>query len=911
MPTCTNLVCEYSANPIGIDVAEPRLSWQLSDARRGAAQMAYQILVASSPDELTEKGADIWNSGKVTSDQCLHVAYVPAASKALRSGQRCYWTVRAWDKDGQPTPFAPAAFWEMGLLKPSDWAGQWIGSKLVGSRFAPVPPPLLRKGFTLAKPVASARLYATALGLYEAYINGQRVLNDVFTPGWTSYRNRVQYHTYDVTDMLRPGANAIGAMLGDGWYCGQVAWEGRQVCGDRPAFLAQLVLTFTDGSTQTIATDGSWKTRTGPIVASDLLQGESYDARLEVPDWCQGQCDESAWDGAEVLAAPKSALVAPAGPPVRRTQELAATLTGKSSGRYLTGPRTRIWDMQQNMVGRVRLKVYGPAGATVTLRHAEILNADGTIYVTNLRSAKCTDYYTLKGSTAEKPEIYEPRFTFHGFRYVEIARMPEGCEAADDTVTGIVLHTDMPMTGTFECSHPLVNQLQSNIQWGQRGNFLEAPTDCPQRDERLGWTGDTQVFIRTATHNMNVAGFFTKWARDLSDDQCASGAIPSVLPSIPSASTDSGPAWADAALICPWTIYQTYGDTRILSQHYATFERFAKFLQDTSVDFTRGSHVGKGWDGYGDWLAQDSDIKSNNYTGRTPKDVISTAFFAHAMQLMSNIAKVLGKQEDEAKYADLAEKVRAAFIKRYITASGFVHAHTQTGYVLALHFDLLPAALRPVAVQHLVDSIQQYDNHLSTGFVGTPYLNHVLTAGGRLDVAYKLLLQETCPSWLYPVTQGATTIWERWDGWTKEKGPQDPGMNSYNHYAYGAIGHWMYNTLAGLDLDPASPAYKHSLIKPQPPADGAITHAKATLQTLYGLLSSAWKIEGQTFHLDVIVPANTTATVRVPTKDAAKVTESGKPAKAAEGVKFVKYEDNVAVYEVAAGTYAFAAPAVS
>ncbi len=545
--------------------------------------------------------------------------------------------------------------------------------------------------------------------------------------------------------------------------------------------------------------------------------------------------------------------------------------------------------MGQNMVGWVRLKVKGPAGTTVTLRFGEMLNPDGTLYTANLRTARATDYYTL-GSDGE--ETWEPRFTFHGFRYVEVSGLPG--KLTEDAVTGVVVHSDAPLAGSFECSDSLLNQLQHNIQWGQKGNYLDVPTDCPQRDERLGWTGDAQVFIRTGIFNRDVAAFFTKWQRDLADSQSPEGAFPMVVPS--ELAPDGGPAWADAGIICPWTVYLCYGDTAILAEHYDSMARFITYMERTSKDLIRCYEGHPGFPGFGDWLALDG---SGVTPGGTRHDLIGTAFFAYCARLMSRIAAILGKQTDAERYGRLFEDVRAAFQARFVAPSGLLVGGTQTSYVLALYFDLLPSEQRPIAVEQIVRDIQRRGGHLSTGFVGTSYLPFVLSDGGRLDAAYNLLFQKTWPSWLYAVTQGATTIWERWDGWTHDKGFQTTEMNSYNHYAYGAIGDWLYQVVAGLGLDADRPAYEHVIIRPNPEA--RLTYARAEYNSIRGKVASGWKVEDGKLTLSVTVPVGSTATVYVPSTDPAKVAEDGGMA----GVTFLRVEGDRVLYETSAGEYTF------
>jgi alpha-L-rhamnosidase len=884
----SNLTCEYRINPLGIDVVRPRLSWELESNERGTRQTAYRILVAMSEPDLS-RGSVLWDSGKVSSDQSIHINY---GGPGLVSGQRVYWKVWVWDGAEREAESIPA-WWEMGLLEHTDWQGQWIGAFFSGGPRTTSPAPYLRKEFKITKQVLSARLYATALGLYECYLNSTRVGDALLTPGWTDYNKRIQYQVYDVTDLIQSGANACGAILGDGWSVGHIAWVGRQRYADRPRLLAQIVVTYSDGSKEIIATDNSWKVTQGPILESDMLMGESYDARRDLTGWADPGYADASWWTADVFEDRGAALVATNGPAVKRQEELRSVSIHKIPD--FVNPRW-IFDLGQNMVGWVRLCVQGQKGTTVSIRYAEVLNPDGTLYTANLRTARNTDYYTLKGG---EEEVWEPHFLFHGFRYVELLGFPG--TPTEETITGIVVHSDITPTGTFECSDPLINQLQHNILWGQKGNFVDVPTDCPQRDERLGWTGDAQVFIRTAAYNMNVAGFFTKWAKDLEDAQFPDGAYPAVAPN-PSAWSigDGGPAWADAGVICPWTIYQCYGDIHLLEARYESMQRFIEFLSQTSQDGLRCYAEYKGWHGFGDWLALDG---SDGREGGTSKELIGTAFFAYSSHLLAKIARILGKDDDAELDENYSTQAREAFVKHFVRPDGTLKGGTQTSYVLALHFDLLPKDLRPVAVAELVRNIEHRDNHLSTGFVGTPYLNRVLSDKDHLDTAYGLLKQTTWPSWLYSVTQGATTIWERWDGWTHDKGFQDQTMNSFNHYAYGAVGAWMYAVIGGIDLDPEQPGYKHIIMRPQP--GGGLTHAKAGLHSMYGLIRSDWTLQNQAFDWQVTIPANTTATIYVPAKDVSHVTENGHSVEEAQGITFLRTENWFAVFEVEAGSYSF------
>lgn len=729
----------------------------------------------------------------------------------------------------------------------------WIASPLVGSPYSGVIAPYVRKSFSLSQPHVTATLRVTALGLYECEINGRKVGDLVLTPGWTDYAKRVYFQTHDVTSLLQPGENAIGALLGDGWYCGQVAWHSRQLYGDRPLFLAQLEITFADGSREIIATDANWKTATSPVLQNDLLHGETYDARQERDGWSRGGFDDSDWAPVEIPESPAISLDEPVGPPVRRIEEIRpVSLTPK-----VAWPMDAyIYDLGQNFSGRVRLTVKAARGRTIKLRYAEILNPDGSIYVANLRTAHTTDYYTCKGS---EEEIWEPSFTFHGFRYVELTGLHKD-EKAD--ITGIVLHSDTAPTGSFACSHPLLNQLQKNIVWGQKSNFLEVPTDCPQRDERLGWTGDAQVFVRTASFNMDVQAFFHKWMQDMRDAQAANGAVPSVAPNrkFLGDQEEGGPAWSDATIICPWTIYLSYADQKILADHYEAMQRYMTFLADHRCkDFIRSHPDVDKWGGYGDWLALDGSGKTE---GGTLKEFIGTALYAYDADLMSQIATILGHPDDARRYAELHQNIVQAFRRRFVTPEGLIAAGTQTAYVLALHFGLIPEENRDMAAQELVRDIKRREVHLATGFVGTPYLLSVLEKHGHLDVAYQLLEQETFPSWLFPIKNGATTIWERWDGWTPDKGFQDVGMNSFNHYAYGAVGAWMYQVVAGLDLDPKAPGYEHIIFQPKP--GGTLTWAEARLKTPRGETAIRWDLKDGQFTSSVTVPTGSRATFHPP-----------------------------------------------
>lgn len=792
-------------------------------------------------------------------------------------------------EDGKSETIVTDASWQSSAAKIASDAAGWVAATEIFpvgegpwgtfGGFIPRPVPIFRKAFELAdKPIARARLYATALGVYEFELNGKRVGDRRLAPEWTDYNKRVFYQTYDVTDAVTGGANAMAAMVGEGWYCGHVAWS-YNFYGTKQALMAQLEVTYADGTSEIVGTDGTWKAHASPILGSDMLMGEIYDARLEIPKWSSPTLDDREWPEANVRSESASrSLDWQPSEPVRVLGELPTkTITPAGPGKWIV-------DVGQNMVGWVRLAVNGPAGTKITIRHGEMLSPDGTLYTENLRTALATDIYVCKGGGTE---IWEPRFTFHGFRYVELSGFPG--KPTEDTIKGIVVGSDTPKAGTFSSSSPLLNQLQSNIEWGQRGNFLSVPTDCPQRNERLGWMGDAQVFIRTATTNADVAAFFTKWFTDVADAQYEDGRFTDVVPRI--IDNSGTPGWGDAGVICPWTIYQVYGDTRVLERHYDQMVKWVEWCREHSTGLIRDRDRGSD---HGDWLSIAAD---------TPKDVIGTAYFAYSTDLVARIAKVLGRDADAARYRQLFEQIKTAFAGKFVQPDGRVTGNTQAGYAMALHFNLIPDELRAAAAKHLVDDIKSKDDHISTGFLGVSYLLPVLTETGHLDTAFKLLLQETFPSWLFSVKQGATTIWERWDGWTPEKGFQDVGMNSFNHYSFGSCGEWMFGSLAGIGLDPSQPAYRHIIFQPQ--VGGELTEAKAKLETMRGTIACGWKKTGGSLTVQCSVPVGSTATLILPTANPATIRESGQPLVKVSSVKPLRAENGEAHLSLGSGTYQF------
>ena len=837
----SNLTCEYRVNPIGIDVTQPRLSWQITSDETNVLQTGYQLRAALSVSDLTYKNKLIWNSGKIDSSQSVLVAY---RGPALRSRERVYWQVRVWDNHHQVSSWSEPSFWEMGLLDPSDWTAKWISSPRKTDLVHAQPCPYFRKEFSTNKKIASARIYVTSLGLYELFLNGKKVGNQLFTPGWTSYNKRLQYQVYDVTSLIKK-ENAMGAILDDGWYRGGLTWDQRRnVYGKKLGLLLQLQITYTDGTTQTVISDGSWKVSTGPIISSEIYNGETYDARLEMHGWAQPNFDDTNWREVKVLNHTYAALVASDGVPVEAIQ----TITPKKI--IITPKGETVFDMGQNMTGWVRLHVKGHAGDTIQLKFAEVLDKAGNFYTANLRSAKATDCFILKNN---QEEVFEPHFTYHGFRYVEM----KGFNGTPDVdqITGVVIHSNIEPTGYFACSDSLVNQLQHNIQWSQVDNFLDVPTDCPQRDERLGWTGDAEVFSPTATFNFNVAPFYTKWLKDVAADQLKNGLVPDVIPDVLNGQGGTA-GWADVSVVIPWNIYLSYGDKRILKTQYNSMKAWVDYMNKRAGS----KHLWEGDWQYGDWLAFATN--QSDYPGATTdKNLIATAYFAHSSMLLSQAASVLGKEDDALKYKQLFDEIKEAFNREYVTPEGRIMSNTQTAYVLALAFYLLPDSIQGVAANYLAEDVRNF-GHLTTGFLGTPLLCEMLTKTGHADLAYMLLNRKEYPSWLYPVTQGATTIWERWDGQKPDGSFQDVGMNSFNHYAYGAVGKWLYSCVAGLNLDPLLPGYKRIVFHPV--LGGGLTYATAKLMTMYGQAVSAWKIENDTMSYHIVIPPNTTGSVCLP-----------------------------------------------
>ncbi|MCA9964034.1 MAG: glycoside hydrolase family 78 protein [Anaerolineales bacterium] len=834
--TVLHVRVEHFREVLGIGMTRPRLSWVVQTESQNWQQMAYELEAYDAQGQLNGQ------TGKVESDQS---ALVDWPFETLTSRERLAVRVRVWGNDGGISEWSEPVKIEVGLLETADWQAQFITPTWQEDTSKLNPAPYLRREFELRCGIASARLYVTALGVYEAEINGRLVSDHVLSPGWTVYDERLRYQTFDVTDLLHEGQNAIGAIVGDGWFRGRLGFGGGRPnhYGEQLALLAQLEVQYVNGSSETIVTDENWRAATGAILTSSIYDGESYDARLEHDGWTAVGFDDSNWHSVKGLEWNLKTLEAPIGPPVRRTETIAPiAITQSPSGKTLV-------DFGQNLVGRLVMTVQGEAGRTVTLRHAEVLE-NGELGIRPLRHAAQTNRYTLKGGGLE---TWEPRFTFQGFRYVEVSGWPGELKLAD--LTAVVLHSDMERTGWFECSDPMLNQLHQNVVWGMRGNFLDVPTDCPQRDERLGWTGDIQVFAPTASFLYDASSFLQSWLRDLAVEQRkGGGAVPHIVPNIMGRAGGAA-AWGDAAAVVPWVLYQRFGDVGILADQ---FESMCAWVDHIASVASENHLWDKGFQ-FGDWLDPTSP-PDNPGKARTDKTIVATAYFARSAQLVAQAAAVLGRTDAAHKYGALAAKVREAFAGEYVTPNGRMMNDAETAYALAITFNLLTDDQRQRAGNRLAELVRGSGYHIQTGFVGTPIMCDALCSTGHYDVAYRLLKQEECPSWLYPVTMGATTIWERWDSMLPD-GSINPGeMTSFNHYALGAVADWMQRTIGG--LVPVEPGYRRLAIAPRP--GGGITQAQVRHLTPYGLAECQWQVADGQIHLQLVVPPNTTAVVTLP-----------------------------------------------
>lgn len=882
-PTPRKLLCEYLNNPIGLGTGIPRLSWQLHGHRPGLRQTAFQVHA-----ELD--GATVWDSGKIRSGSCSVIYNGPRAV----SGQRILWAVRIWDEAGSLTDWSKMAFFEFGLLHPeTEFKADWISSPLVGSTHVSAPVPLLQKRFSNASAIQSARLYATAIGLYEIELNGQPVTANTFTPGWSDYRKQVRIQTYDVGGLVRQGDNCLSVRLGDGRACGFLAYVfRRQYYTSKPAFRALLILRHGDGAQTVIPTDSSWTWRQSELLSSDIYNGEHADGRiLEVLDRTDGWLPVCTGD---IDLSPQ--LVSDPGPEIIRHEQRSAVDIHELP---VLDVRFRYrYDFGQNLAGRCLLKVCGQRGTQVTLRHTEVLTEDGELCTDNLRDAQATDTYVLSGNV--KGETWEPRFTYHGFRYVELTITPpypmqqhytDPRMAAEDqkhplpvappdesTLQAVVLHTESSCAIEFNCSDQRINRLHKNIQWSIRSNLFDIVTDCVARNERLGWLGDFGPFAQTAFYYRDIFAFTRRWFSEMPAAQVEFKSYPCQLPAIGPGMGDGGPGWADAGIQVPWCYYVNTDDQRILQEHYPAMRAYLGWLEDECNDGIRCHPDYAGWQGFGDWLAMDQDTNSqpgelHSYRGATPSDLIGTAFLKQNAATLARIAEVLDRSDEAERFHQLSERTRQAFIKRFLHNDGCLISPTQTACILALHCGLEKEGKAEMILEQLVHDIELRDNHLSCGNVGAALICPVLTRFGRHDVACRLLRQDTMPSWLYCVDQGATTIWERWDSYTSEHGFGDIRMNSFNHYIFGAIGQWLVESILGIAADTNQPGFRHIIMAPQPPP--GLRFVDGSVETVLGRIASKWQVERGRFHWEVVLPPNCQATLTFPTRDPSSIQETG------------------------------------
>lgn len=815
---------EYRHEPLGIDIESPRFSWKIESAEKNTVQRSYHIRVTELTPFKEEKGV-VFDTGEVLSDESIHIRY---EGEALR--ECTLYRVDIAVTDNHSEKGEAVTYFETGLMEPQNMKAKWITAPVTYEGTAC---PVFARRFNVSPQIVRARIYASALGIYEMSLNGKRVGDAYLTPGWTNYHKRIQYQTYDVTEMIVGGCCDWEITVADGWYKGPYGVESKPcLYGDRTAAIAELHLDYEDGSSEVICTDSSWDVFEHTIRFSQIYMGEVIDSN----------CKPVSHGKAEVLQHSKSILVAQEDEYVKKVKRIPCK-------RYLVTPKgEKVLDFGQNMAGFVEFKVRGTKGQKITLRHGETLDKNGNFYSENLRAARAMDEFICDGTE----QVFRPHFTYHGFRFIAVEGMEE---IHPEDFTAVVLHTDMDETGSFRCSDEDINRLQSNIQWGERSNFVDIPTDCPQRDERMGWTGDAQVFCKTASFNMNTALFFTKWLHDLRSEQTMEFGPPHVVPNI-WGDKDAAAAWCDAATIIPWTMYQVYGDKRILEEQYDSMRDYVDYI---TAHTNRENGLWQYGFQYADWLALDKEECSDR-VGATDIYFVANAFYAYSAMLVSRAAEVLGKDDDHRKYLELHDRIVRLFQDEYITKNGRLVSETQTGLVLALQFDLIKEEHRKKIASSLEENIKRHNNHLTTGFVGTPYICHALSDNGLHELAGVLLLNDDFPSWLYSVKMGATTIWERWNSVKPDGSFDESGMNSLNHYAYGSIGSWMYEKLAG--IQPDAPGYKKFRIAPRPIK--GIDSAEASFKSPYGLILSSWKKENDVFSLDIEVPSNTEATVVLP-----------------------------------------------
>ncbi|MGB5821113.1 MAG: family 78 glycoside hydrolase catalytic domain [Saonia sp.] len=910
------LSVEYLENPLGIDETKPRLNWILHSEGRGKSQSAYRILVAGSQEALSRDQGDLWDSEKENSSATKQVEYL---GKPLTSGQHCYWKVKVWDENDRESPWSAIGTWSMGLLKRGDWKSKWIGFKTKDlnekdTLYLP-PSPYLRKSFTLKGKVKKASLHVSALGLLEISLNGSKIGDDLFVPGWTDYDKRVYYKTYDITKELKEGKNALGAILADGWYCGYIGPyslgrpRNREFYGKNPGLLCQLKVTYENGDTQVVISDESWKANTGPIVYADLLMGESYNANLAYDGWNLPEFNDADWENAYLHGGTKAELQWYPGNSIKVYDELeTVTVSEPKEGIYM-------FDLGQNFAGHARLKIKGDKNDTIVLRYGEMLHPDGTLMTENLRFARATDTYILKGG---KTEIWEPRFTYHGFRYVEVSGLK--LSPKKEMITGVAVSSATPRTSNFISSDSLLNKLYNNIIWTQRSNFMDVPTDSPQRDERLGWLGDAQIFSKSALYNCNLGGFYKKWLVDVADAQYDFGPYANFAPRSYPELVWYSPGWMEAGIMVPYNLYTFYGDTRIIEKHYESMTRF----MDYCIAKTNGKYFypENSWTeiapkgGFGDWLS----LTDKNLA----HDLMASIYFANAVRLMAEMSKAIGKEEKAGYYQNIFEEGTKNFVDHYMDESGRFKideaaygngegyfegekgftGHTQTAYASAIYFDVLTEDLKQKASGHLAALIKAAKRKPTAGILGIRQLLPGLSKVNRSDLAYELLLNKAYPGWGFEIENGATTIWERWNSYTHEKGfngEMNAKMNSFNHYAFGAVSEYLFSSIAGIETKGVG--FDQIIIRPDY-GNKTIDKVSAEYSSINGKIKSSWQIKEGTFSLEVSIPVNTTAKVYIPSKQQGTIKERDVPIDE-ETFKPLGREGNYEVFSVASGTYFF------
>ena len=928
-----NLTCEDVENPMGIDVLRPRFGWQIRSYTRGVVQEAFRIILAESKESLDSQTNLIWDTKKCVSGNSIHCRY---DGPVFRTGIRYFWKVQVWDNAGHISSWSADAWFETGLLNSSDWKARWIEPALPPIRkYSPglftlaglnktdkypeeklTPCSMLRKEFTIKKGLKRARIYATAHGIYALEINGVKADDREFAPEFTSYHKLLLYQVYDVTDRLTPGENVLGVTIADGWYGGRIGATGESAqYGNKHALLLQMELEYDDGYREQVNSDESWKCSTGPLVYADIWIGEKYDARLEASSWNKPGFTAAGWKAVDVVDYDMKNLSVQVGNPVRSVMKIEPTKI------IITPKGETVVDLGQNIAGRLRMTVAGEAGTHVTLEHSEVLDEQGN-FINNIIGINKDqkDVYVLKGGARE---IFEPAFTFHGFRYVKVTGYPGSPTVKD--FTGIVISSAVPATGAFVCSDTLLNQLQHNIVWSQRSNMLSIPTDCPQR-ERMGWTADIQVYGPTAMFNQNLSSFLSRWLRSLKADQLAGGQVPMVVPytkgyreSLGKYLSPTSAGWGDACIIVPLELYEKYGDIGILEEYYETMTRWMDYVERQATSYspfgfrmnplnwfnkTKRRNEKYLWNTgfhYGDWLIPSKTghgLIGLSIPVLVTRRIVASAYYGYSTALMANIAGLLGRTEDQKKYTELNAKIKQAFAARYVSGEGKLKPSLQGIYILALQFDLIPPSVKQKSVTHLVELIKNNGYRLDAGFLSIPFLMDVLCNEGHRDIAYKLLFQDECPSWLYEVNNGATTIWESWKAIAPD-GKISP--LSYNHYAFGCIGDWMYRTVGGLNT--VEPGYRSSLIKPD--VTGNISSASTSLETMYGTLSNSWAIANGVMTMSVSVPANTTAQIVLPNATKETILESGSTLSIARGIYNISQEKTGVVIQAGSGNFSF------